>query len=250
MVKRALSTALLLCVFCVPSALAARLPTTVTPEHYDLKFVVDVANARFDGNETIRVQVTTATSQVVMNAAEITFGDVTIGNGSAAQKATVALNADDQTATLSVPKPLAVGPYEIHIAYGGVLNDQLRGFYLSKSKTRNYAVTQFEATDARRAFPCFDEPAFKATFAVTLVIDKRDIAISNGKVTSDTPGPGAEQHTVVFAPSPKMSSYLVAMAVGDFECLSGSADNVPIRICTTPDKKNMAELALQSAEQT
>jgi aminopeptidase N len=249
MVKRALSTAIFLSVFGVHAALAARLPTTVVPDHYDLKFVVDLANARFDGVETIQVRVAAPTSRIVLNAAEITFGDVTIGAGPSAQKATVALSAEDQTATFSVPKPIAAGPAEIHIAYRGILNDQLRGFYLSKSKTRNYAVTQFEATDARRAFPCFDEPAFKATFGVTLVIDKRDMAISNGKVTSDTPGPGVDQHTVVFAPSPKMSSYLVAMAVGDFECRAGSADNVPIRICTTPDKKDLSELALQSAEQ-
>jgi aminopeptidase N len=249
MVKRALATAVFLSLFGGHTALGARLPTTITPDHYDLKFVVDLANARFDGTETIRVLVASPTSNVVLNAAEITFGDVTIGAGASAQKATVSLNEADQTATLSVPKPIAAGSTEIHIAYRGILNDQLRGFYLSKSKTRNYAVTQFEATDARRAFPCFDEPAFKATFAVTLVIDKRDTAISNGKVTSDTPGPGPEQHTVVFAPSPKMSSYLVAMAVGDFECRSGSADNVRIRICTTPDKKNLSELALQSAEQ-
>jgi aminopeptidase N len=233
----------------IPAALAERLPTTVTPTHYDLKFAVDLANARFDGTETIHVQVASPTAKVVLNAAEITFGDVTIGAGAGAQKATVALNAGEQTATLSVPQPLPVGATEIHIAYRGILNDELRGFYLSKTKTRNYAVTQFEATDARRAFPCFDEPAFKATFAVTLVIDKRDVAISNGTVASDTPGPGADRHTVVFTPSPKMSSYLVAMAVGDFECLSGGADNVPIRICTTPGKKNLSELALESAQQ-
>jgi aminopeptidase N len=231
------------------TAFAERLPTIVTPDHYDLKFAVDLAHARFDGDETIHVEVSSPTRKVVLNAAEITFREVTIGSGAAAQKADIALDANGQTATFSVPNPLAAGPTEIHVAYGGILNDELRGFYLSKTKSRNYAVTQFEATDARRAFPCFDEPAFKATFTVTLVVDKGDMAISNGKVVSDTPGPGADRHTIVFAQSPKMSSYLVAMAVGDFECLSGSADNVPIRICTTPDKKDLGQLALESAEQ-
>jgi aminopeptidase N len=248
MVKRAAYAALGLFLFASP-AWAQRLPTTVKPDRYDLKFVVDLANARFDGVETIHVTVASPTPKVVLHAAEITFAEVTIGAGAAAQKAAVSLNANDQTATLSVPQALAAGPTEIHIAYRGILNDQLRGFYLSKTKSRNYAVTQFEATDARRAFPCFDEPAFKATFAVTLVIDKRDTAISNGAVASDTPGPGPNQHTLVFAPSAKMSSYLVAMAVGDFECLAGGADNVPIRICTTPGKKELARLALDSAQQ-
>jgi len=119
-----------------------------------------------------------------------------------------------ETATLTVANTLRPGPAEIRIRYAGVLNNQLRGFYITKGQKRNYAVTQFEATDARRAFPCFDEPAYKATFAVSLTIDRNDVAISNGRVVSDTPGPGPDQHTVTFSPSPKMSSYLVAMAVG------------------------------------
>src|SRR6185369_3648661 len=93
-----------------------------------------------------------------------------------------------QTATLTVPKPVARGSTEIHIRYTGILNDKLRGFYTSKGPNRSYAVTQFESTDARRAFPCFDEPAFKATFAVKLTIDRGDTAISNGKLVSDTTG--------------------------------------------------------------
>jgi aminopeptidase N len=110
-------------------------------------------------------------------------------------------------------------------------------------------VTQFESTDARRAFPCFDEPSFKATFAVTLTIDRGDIAISNGRVLSDVPGPAATQHTMKFSTTPKMSSYLVAMTVGDFKCIEGAADNIPIRICATPDKRELTRIALESAQQ-
>src|SRR2546425_2058641 len=137
-------------------ASAQRLPTTVRPDHYDLTFNVDLAHARFDGTETIRVQVAQPTRTVVLNALEIDVHEVTIGAGAAAQKAAVTLDAKNETATLTVPQPIAHGATEIHIRYTGVLNDKLRGFYLSKGKTRNYAVTQFESTDARRAFPCFD----------------------------------------------------------------------------------------------
>src|SRR4029079_5835432 len=104
------------------------------------------------------------------HAADIEFRQVTVGAGASAQTAAVALDDKAQTATLTVPKSLPRGPIDIHIRYRGVLNDQLRGFYISKGAHRNYAVTQFESTDARRAFPCFDEPAFKATFDVTLTI--------------------------------------------------------------------------------
>ena len=231
-------------------ARAQRLPATVTPEHYDLSVTVDLEHARFEGTETIRVQVGEPTRAVVLNAVDISFHDVTIAAGAGpSQQATVSLDERGQTATLAVPQPLAKGPAEIRIAYAGVLNDKLRGFYLSRSKDRRYAVTQFESTDARRAFPCFDEPAFKATFAVTLVIDRGDTAISNGALVSDTRGPHRSQHTMKFATSPKMSSYLVAMAVGRFECLEGGVDQVPIRICATPDKKELGRIALESAQQ-
>jgi aminopeptidase N len=246
--RKPLFTSLLFVVFAAGSAQAQRLPTIATPEHYDLKFSVDVQGARFDGTETIHLQVHEATARIVLNAADITFHDVTIGSGASTQTAKVELNAADQTAALTMPKPLAAGPADVHISYSGVLNDKLRGFYLSKTAARNYAVTQFESTDARRAFPCFDEPAFKATFAVTLIIDRGDTAISNGTIVSDTPGPTPTRHTLVFSPSPKMSSYLVAMAVGNFQCLTGASDGIPVRICTTPDKTALGHIALDSAE--
>src|SRR5713101_4296096 len=230
-------------------ASAQRLPAIVTPDHYDLAFVVDLGRERFEGTETIRVQVAEPTPRVVLHALDIQFREVTIGAGDSVQTATVTLDEKGQTATLTVPRPLAKGPAALHIRYAGILNSQLRGFYISKTKLRKYAVTQFESTDARRAFPCFDEPAFKATFAVTLTVDRGDTAISNGKVMSDTSGPSITQHTMKFATTPKMSSYLVAMAVGDFKCLEGGADAVPIRICATPDKKELGHLALEAAQQ-
>jgi aminopeptidase N len=242
-------TALAAALLAALPASAQRLPTIVTPSHYDLAFVVDLTHERFEGTETIRVQVAEPTPNVVLNAAEIQFREVTIGTGAAAQDATVTLDEANQTATLTVPKPLAKGATEIHARFSGILNSQLRGFYISKTKLRKYAVTQFESTDARRAFPCFDEPAFKATFAVTLTVDRGDTAISNGKVLSDVPGPAITQHTIKFSTTPNMSSYLVAMTVGDFKCLDGAADNIPIRICATPDKRDLGRVALESAQQ-
>ena len=228
---------------------AQRLPATAAPEHYDLAFVVDIPNKRFQGTETIRVRLVQPTSRIVLNAAELTLEEASITAAGASQRAAISLDRADETATLTVGDQLPAGSAEIRIRYTGTLNDRLRGFYLTKGEKRNYAVTQFESTDARRAFPSFDEPAFKATFAVTLTIDEGDMAISNGRVLSDTPGPGAGQHTVKFTTSPKMSSYLVAMAVGDFECLEGGADGTPIRVCTIPGKKHLAEIALESSQE-
>jgi aminopeptidase N len=227
---------------------AQRLPDTIVPGSYDLTFAPDLAKATFTGEETIHGKVLKATSAVVLNAAELEFQEASVTAGGATQKATVSLDAGKEQATLTVAKELPVGPVEIHIKFTGILNDKLRGFYLSKSDRRNYAVTQFEATDARRAFPSFDEPAFKAVFNITLVVDKADTAISNGKIVSDTPGPGDGKHTLKFSPSAKMSSYLVVMVVGDFVCREGGADGIPIRVCSLPEKKEMTAYALESSE--
>ncbi len=111
-------------------------------------------------------------------------------------------------------------------------------------------MTQFEATDARRAFPSFDEPALKATFDVTLVVDAGDTAISNMKIVSDRAGPAAGKHTVQFATTPRMSTYVVAFLVGDFKCTEGKSDGLPIRVCATPDKVGLTRFALGAAKQT
>ena len=229
-------------------AYAQRLPDTVIPAHYDLTVEPDLAKATFSGREAIDVTLKTPSKAIVLNAAEITFGDVQIVAGGKTQPAAVTLDAAKDQATFTVPVEIPAGPARIQIAYQGILNDQLRGLYLSKANNRRYAVTQLEATDARRMFPSFDEPAFKATFALTAIIDAGDHAISNGAVVSDKPGPSGK-HTITFATTPKMSTYLVALAVGDFECNEGSADNIPIRICSTPDKKGLTGFALESTEQ-
>jgi len=229
-------------------ALAQRLPVTALPEHYDLAFDVNLGAARFEGRETIRVQLPAPTTRIVLHALDITFREATVGVEGNRQKAAVALDPKAQTATLTVPRAIPAGPAEIDIRFAGILNNQLRGFYLSRANGRSYGVSQLESTDARRAFPCFDEPALKATFAVTMTIDRRDTAISNGKVISDTPGPGPDRHTLKFDTSPKMSTYLVALAVGDFECLEGGADGVPIRVCTIAGKRALGKAALESAE--
>jgi aminopeptidase N len=227
---------------------AQRLPDTVVPESYDLTFAPDMTKATFTGDEVTHVKLLQPATSIILNAAELEFQEATITSGGTTQTAKVSFDAAKEQATLAVDKGIPEGPAEIHIRFTGILNDKLRGFYLSKSDRRNYAVTQFEATDARRAFPSFDEPAFKAIFNITLIVDKGDTAISNGRIVSDTPGPGEDKHTLKFSPSPRMSSYLVAMLVGDFACREGGADGIPIRVCSLPEKKEMTAYALEASE--
>lgn len=229
--------------------MAQRLPQIAVPDNYKLSLAPDLTNNIFTGEETIEVRVLKTASEIVLNAKDIDFQDVSITSASGAQKAKVTLDNENQMARLAVNKPLQPGPATIQIRYTGILNNELRGFYIGKDdQGRKYAATQLEDTDARRAFPSFDEPAYKATFDVTVIADKGMTVISNGKVVSDMPGPGDAKHTVHFSTSPKMSSYLVAVVVGDFEYIEGEADGVPIRVWTSPGKKELGRFALAAAE--
>lgn len=241
--------ALLALMVTAPEATAQRLPSGVTPTHYALWFAPDLERATFRGRETIDVTLQRPTMTMTINAAEIEFSSVTIDAAGRRQTARVTLDEKNEMATLTVPQTVPAGRASIQITYTGLLNDKLRGFYLSKANGRRYAVTQMEATDARRAFPSWDEPAYKATFDLSLMIDSADTAISNGAQMSDVPGPEPGKHTLVFARTPKISTYLVAMLVGDFACRSGSADGIPVRVCSTPDKLPLTGFALEAAEQ-
>ncbi len=230
------------------AAHAQRLPDTVRPEHYSIALAPDLKSATYTGKESIDVILREPSATITLNAIEITFKSVKVTSGGKEQTATVALDNDKQQATLTVPDKLPAGKATIAVEFTGMLNNELRGFYLSKTARRNYAVTQFEALDARRAFPCFDEPALKATFDVTLVIDSGDTAISNSPINSDTPGPGEDKHTLKFDTTPKMSTYLVAFLVGDFQCTAGEQDGVAIRVCSTPDKVALTSYGVDVAK--
>nr|WP_158945651.1 M1 family metallopeptidase [Granulicella sp. S190] len=254
-----------------PGAEAQRLPSGVHPEHYSLTITPDLKSATFTGEETIDVVLDAPAKSITLNAVEIKFGEVKayvlpvaaysygklgiqpkplspLDSDRHPQIATTMLDAKKEQASFTFSEELPVGTVTLAIRYTGVLNDKLRGFYLSKTKTRNYAVTQFEPTDARRAFPSFDEPSLKATYDIAMVVDRGDTAISNANMISDQAGPIAGKRTLRFATTPKMSSYLVAFLVGDFKCSEGKSDGVPIRVCSTPDKVGLTKFALESAK--
>jgi aminopeptidase N len=232
----------------VGPANAQRLPQTVRPEHYALTLTPNLKTATFSGVESIDVILAEPTDRITLNAAEIAFESVAATASGKELKATVALDKEKQQAAFTFAETLPAGKATLSIRYTGILNNELRGFYLSKTARRNYAVTQFESTDARRAFPSFDEPAFKATFDVSLIIDAGDTAISNGAILSDTPGPAASKHILHFATTPKMSTYLVAFLVGDFQCTTGEQDGVVIRSCSTPDKVALTPYSVDVAK--
>jgi aminopeptidase N len=225
----------------------ARLSDNVRPSHYRVLFEPNLAAATFSGTETVDVEVRDASKDITLNSIEIVIDRAAVKAGGRTQMARVTFDPDNETATLHFDRAVG-GNAAIEIAFRGRLNDQLRGFYLSRTAKRRYAVTQFEATDARRAFPSFDEPSFKATFDISVVADKGDTAISNGRIVKDTPGPAAGKHTLTFSRTPKMSTYLVALLVGDFQCSQGGIDGIPIRVCATPEKVALTKFAVKATE--
>jgi len=133
---------------------AQRLPGGVVPEHYSLTFTPDLAAATFSGEEDIQIKLQRPVNPaIVLNSAEIQIQKATVTQGGNRQEAQISLDPAKEQATLAVATLLGPGPASVHIQFTGILNDKMRGFYLAKTKLRRYAVSQFEATDARRAFP-------------------------------------------------------------------------------------------------
>jgi puromycin-sensitive aminopeptidase len=222
-----------------------RLPRHVWPTRYDLRLEPDLRDATFRGEETVTLTVTEATREILLNAVELTIDHADIaGDSRAPLPATVALDAATERCRLTFAGPVAPGTWRLRIAFRGALNDKLRGFYRSTYKdaagaTHSLAATQFEATDARRAFPCWDEPAFKAVFASTLLIDPALVAVSNTAVRQEKVADGRK--VVQFADTIPMSSYLVAFVVGELEATEAvMVGRTPLRVWCTPGKKRLA----------
>ncbi len=247
-----------------------RLPSHVKPERYELIIKPDLKGFVFEGEEKIELTVTKSTNEIVLHAKELKIKEVELKVKSKKLKVkNIAYDSGAETAVFSFNEKIPAGKGELRLKFTGVLNDKMRGFYRSRylhqGKEKHMATTQFEATDARRAFPCFDEPAQKAIFDVSLIVPKHLTAISNTLPIKNPhlslprhllprgeEGAVAEHESgykiVKFEPTPKMSTYLLAFIVGDFEFIENrTKNNVLVRIFVTPGKKHQAKFALDTA---
>jgi puromycin-sensitive aminopeptidase len=227
-----------------------RLPRTVVPSRYDIRLEPDLTTLTFHGEETIAVSVAEPVGEIVLNAVELAVDEAVVVDARGhEQRATVTLDEPAERCRLAFAAPVAAGAGRVRLVFRGTLNDKLRGFYRSVYKdpsgvSRTMAATQFEATDARRAFPCWDEPAFKAVFSVTLVIDPALTAVSNTRVVSQT-REGARA-VVRFADSIVMSTYLVAIVVGELEHTEPTpVGSTPVRVWCVPGKRHLAAFGQQ-----
>ncbi|MBI5018210.1 MAG: M1 family metallopeptidase [Deltaproteobacteria bacterium] len=228
-----------------------RLPTSIRPSHYDLTVAPDLEAVSFEGTVRIRLDVREPVSSVVLNALDLRLLHATFAgpDDTEAPVAGIWLDPEHERATFALGRTVAPGAYSLEVAFEGVLNDKLAGFYRSTfteagGHPRVIATTQLQSTDARRAFPCFDEPAFKATFAITLLVPDGLFAVSNAPLLSEESLPDGRRK-VRFADTLPMSTYLVAFAVGPFEATEPvDVDGVPLRVVHVPGKGHLAAYAL------
>ena len=224
------------------------LPTNVIPRHYDLTLEPDFEKFTFDGTVVIDLDVAEDTTSIEVNTLDLTIHTTSIS----ANNAEITSNPDleyvekDQKTVISFKKTIPKGSKaQLRQTFTGELNDNMAGFYRATSKDKDgnkkyMAVSQFEPTDARRAIPCFDEPALKAEFTVTLIADDAMTCLSNMDVASETTVDskitGGERKAVKFNRSPKMSTYLLCFIVAELKCVSTDKFRLPIKVWMTPDQ--------------
>ncbi len=230
-----------------------RLPRTVIPLRYELTLAPDLEHFTFDGVETVTIEIHEATRQIVLNAADLQITSASLQSGDLTIDATVSLDNERERALVSLSGTAEPGQWQLTMSFTGVLNDKLAGFYRSTftdfdGNERVIATTQFESTDARRAFPCWDEPDFKAPFGITLVVDEGLTALSNGPIERDEPMEGRPGKRVVrFADTMPMSTYIVAFVVGPLELTDPvDVDGTPLRVAFVPGKGHLTSFALEA----
>jgi puromycin-sensitive aminopeptidase len=231
-----------------------RLPYAVEPHVYRLELAPDIGRATFAGSVAIDLTLHEPATQVICNAAELTISEARLVT--AAGDARVARWTFDEVAeqvTFHFDEVLSAGSATLHVRFDGVLNDRLRGFHRVEftdpsGRHHTIATTQLQSTDARRAFPCWDEPDRKAVFETTLVVDEALAAFSNSEVVAEE-SLGDGRRVVRFAPTMKMSTYLVAFVVGPFETTPvRDVGGVPVRVVYLPGQAHLTGFALEVAD--
>jgi puromycin-sensitive aminopeptidase len=226
-----------------------RLPRNVVPHRYTLALQPDLAAASFKGHVIIDATVNEPADRIVLNALELEVAGVKVEGDDAE------FRLDEGTERLFIDRAVAVGPLAIEITFTGTLNDKLRGWYRSTFRDPDgnehvIATSQMQATDCRRAFPCFDEPDFKAVFDITLIVEPHLTAVSNCPEVERTKQPDGAV-AVRFAETMPMSTYLVAMVVGPLEASEavmvprlGGGDDIPLRLLHVPGKGHLTSFGL------
>ncbi|MBI3803988.1 MAG: ERAP1-like C-terminal domain-containing protein [Nitrospirae bacterium] len=220
-----------------------RLPGGVRPELYQIRMNVAPEERRFGGEVAIDLQIAQPTNTITLHALDLDIPEATVGREGSAAPARVATDPASETLTLTFAEPLPAGPARLTLRFSGKLNRHLRGLYEAHAGGETYAFTQFEATDARRMIPSFDEPGMKARFRLTVTIPAHLTALSNMPVISEKTE-GALK-TVSFEETPVMSTYLLALAVARLESKEIDVAGTRVAIWTVPGQLHLGDFALK-----
>jgi aminopeptidase N len=225
-----------------------QLPKDVVPKHYAIRIVPDIAKAAFTGSETIEIEARKPMREIVLNSLGLEITNARLNGAPVTPK----LDEKKQTLTFPLATELPAGAHKLELDFAGKLNEQPFGLFITRyqdgTTQKRALATQMEATDARRMFPCWDEPVFRATFELTAVVPTELTAISNMPATGEKPLDGALKE-VRFARTPSMASYLVAFFAGELESIEDEADGVKLRIFTTAGKREQARYAMAATKQ-
>jgi aminopeptidase N len=225
------------------------LPTNVRPERYDILIKPNAEKLSFSGHEDVTLDVKSATDRIVLNAADITFRKASLSGQ--ADKPKVVLDKDQQTAAFVFDHPIAPGRYKLSLDYTGVIYEQASGLFAldytgEGGKKQRAIFTQFENSDARRFIPCWDEPGVKAVYALKVEAPAAEMAVSNMPVAKSVVLGNGDQ-SVQFADTPKMSSYLLFFALGDFERIHKQVGKTDVGVIVRKGKTAQAQFALDAA---
>jgi tricorn protease interacting factor F2/3 len=225
------------------------LGTNIVPIHYSILIEPDFSTFEFDGTVDINTRISKKTNKITLNASELSIDCALVISKNKKQEAKVTMDMKKERAELSLPQPVS-GEVAIKITFKGKNTDSLNGFYRSKysvdGKDQYILTTQFEAASARKAFPCFDEPSFKATFDLSLLVDKKLECVSNMPIKTESIEDGKKR--VTFLTTPKMSTYLLYIGVGMFDRLTGSTGSTKLSVITTKGKAKYAKLPFEYAK--
>ena len=217
-----------------------------SPINYKLTFEPDLKKFTFDGLESISINCKKSVNVITMNCAELKIKSCIVKSGQKIIKSTPKINEKKEELQIKLGEKIR-GLCTVNLEFEGILNDRLLGFYRSRyeqnGKTKYLATTQFEAADARRAFPCWDEPEAKATFEISIIADNKFTAISNMPVK--TKKKTGNKTTYNFQKTPLVSTYLIYLGVGEFEYLTGKAGKIQIRVVTTKGNTSKGKFSLE-----
>ena len=229
-----------------------KLPKEVVPTEYSIRIVPKIDNFTFTGTDTVELIVKRPVHQLVLNALELEIMKASL-DGKALPESAIKIDKEKELLTLALPSELAPGEHRLSLTFSGKINQQGQGLFYAPYQEQGRGTkkimlgTQFEATDARRLFPCWDEPVFRVRFQLTAVVPENWLAVSNMPIKSKQKIDGGKE--VRFAMTPPMSSYLNVFVAGDLDLIESRSGSTQLRVIATKGKAEMGRYALEATAQ-